>query len=232
VTDGPRDRRPSSPQGHHRVNARARALGRLTLQERQKQNSRDKIIQAAKDVLAETSYAMMAVEDVISRAGVSRATFYRHFDSKFAIGKELHSQFVPSLNAIYDEVLVHVDPTEAQLIDWIERVVDFYRREKVLIVAFSHMSTIEPEFHPIMVQLVEANEQRWGQHLRAFKVPFEDSPLATAAKIESRLLQRQLNDFCFEVAIFDWDIDIKEGCRIVAHHFRSFLDRYQGALQA
>jgi len=227
MTDGPREHGQSSSQGHRRVNPRARGSGRLTLQERQKQNSRDKIIQAAKDVLAETSYAMMAVEDVISLAKVSRATFYRHFDSKFAIGKELHAQFAPSINAIYDEVLVHDDPTEAQLIGWLERVVDFYRREKVLIVAFSHMSTIEPDFHPIMVQLVEANEKRWGQRLPAFRAPFENTPLATAAKIESRLLQRQLNDFCFEVAIFDWDIDFKEGCRIVASHFRSFLERYK-----
>ena len=46
----------------------------LTLQERQKQKSRESVLQAARAVLAEKSYAAMAIEDVIARAGVSRAT--------------------------------------------------------------------------------------------------------------------------------------------------------------
>src|ERR1700761_1661375 len=92
----------------------------LTLQERQKQRSREAILQAARAVLAEKSYAAMAIEDVIARAGVSRATFYKHFDSKFAIGAELHAEFAPQLSAAYDELLTYSDPTEAELIAWIK----------------------------------------------------------------------------------------------------------------
>ena len=101
-----------------------------TLQERQKQKSRESILQAARAVLAEKSYAAMAIEDVIAGANVSRATFYKYFDSKFAIGRELHREFAPSLSAVYDVLLSYDDPTEAELIDWIKQVVELYRREK------------------------------------------------------------------------------------------------------
>jgi AcrR family transcriptional regulator len=207
----------------------------LTLQERQKQKSRDSILQAARAVLAEKSYAAMAIEDVIARANVSRATFYKHFDSKFAIGRELHNEFAPQLSAVYDVLLAHDDPTEAELIDWIKQVVDLYRENRDLIVTFAHMLAIEPAFHPIMIGIIRDTELRWAKRIPAFRLTGLGGTEAMRAHIESRLLLRQLNDFCYEVAIFDWPIDITEGCRIMAGYFRSFFDRYRlkgAALQA
>jgi AcrR family transcriptional regulator len=198
-----------------------------TLQERQKQKSRESILQAAKAVLAEKSYAAMAIEDVIARANVSRATFYKYFDSKFAIGRELHREFAPRLSAVYDVLLSHDDPTEAELVDWIKQVVELYRQEKDLIVTFAHMLATEPAFHPIMIGIIRETELRWAKRIPAFRLPASDAPEAMRARIESRLLLRQLNDFCYEVAIFDWPIDITEGCRIMAGYFRAFFDRYR-----
>jgi AcrR family transcriptional regulator len=198
-----------------------------TLQERQKQKSRESILQAAKAVLAEKSYAAMAIEDVIARANVSRATFYKYFDSKFAIGRELHGEFAPRLSAVYDVLLAHDNPTEAELIDWIKQVVELYRQEKDLIVTFAHMLATEPAFHPIMIDIIRETELRWAKRIPAFRLPASSAPEAMRAHIESRLLLRQLNDFCFEVAIFDWPIDLTEGCRIMAGYFRAFFDRYR-----
>ncbi len=198
-----------------------------TRQELQKQESRSRILAAAKEVLGETPYAAMRVEDVIARAGVSRATFYKYFDSKFAIGRELHGEFGPRLSAIYDLLLAHNDPTEADLIDWIKRVVDFYRQEKDLIVTFAHMLAIEPLFHPMMIDIIRETEERWASRIPAFRVPGSNAPDAMRARIESRLLLRQLNDFCYEVAMFDWSIDVTEGCRIMAGYFRGFFERYR-----
>jgi AcrR family transcriptional regulator len=198
-----------------------------TLQERQKQKSRESILQAAKAVLAEKSYAAMAIEDVTARANVSRATFYKYFDSKFAIGRALHAEFAPRLSAVYDILMSYVDPTEAELVDWIKQVVELYRQEKDLIVTFAPMLATEPAFHPIMIGIIRETELRWAKRIPAFRLPASDAPEAMRARIESRLLLRQLNDFCYEVAIFDWPIDVTEGCRIMAGYFRAFFDRYR-----
>ncbi len=197
-----------------------------TRQEQQKQDSRSRILLAAKEVLSEMGYAAMRVEDVIARAGISRATFYKHFDGKFAIGRALHAAFAPQLYAHYDILLDYDDPTEAELVDWVARLVDLYRREKDLMVTFAHMLAIEPAFHPMMINIISETEARWAARIPAFRVPGSNGPQAMRARVESRLLLRQLNDFCYEVAIFDWPIDIEEGCRILAGYFRGFLGRY------
>jgi AcrR family transcriptional regulator len=199
----------------------------LTLQERQKQKSRESILQAARAVLAERSYAAMAIEDVIAEAKVSRATFYKYFDSKFAIGRELHRAFAPKLSAVYDVLLAYDDPTEAELAAWVMQVVALYRENRDLIVTFAHMLATEPAFHPIMIDIIRETELRWARRIPAFRLPASGAPEAMRAHIESRLLLRQLNDFCYEVAIFDWPIDITEGCRIMAGYFRDFFDRYR-----
>lgn len=198
-----------------------------TLQERQKQDSHARILQAAREVLSETSYAEMAIEDVIARAKVSRATFYKHFDSKFAIGRELHAEFAPRLQAIYDVLLEYDNPTQAQLADWVGKLIELYRQERDLIVTFAHMLAVEPGFHPVMIAIIDKIEHRWAQRMPAFRMPFSEGSAAMRARIESRLLLRQLNDFCYEVAIFDWPIDIEEGCHVMARYFRAFLDRYR-----
>jgi hypothetical protein len=88
------------------------------------------------------------------------------------------------------------------------------------------MLAIEPGFHPIMIDIIRDIEESWSRSLPAFRVSRSNAPEAMRARIESRLLLRQLNDFCYEVAIFGWDIDIGEGCRIMAGYFRGFLERY------
>jgi AcrR family transcriptional regulator len=45
-------------------------------------NQRDRILDAVMIVVAERGYAAMRIEDVIAVAGVSRRTFYDHFDNK------------------------------------------------------------------------------------------------------------------------------------------------------
>jgi AcrR family transcriptional regulator len=198
-----------------------------TLQERQKQRSRESILQAAKEIFAEKSYATAAIEDVIARANVSRATFYKYFDSKFALGRELHAAFSPRLAAVFDQLLTFDQPTEQDLVDWIGRLVDLYRAEKNQIVTSAHMLAIEPAFHPIMIDIIRDIEQRWAQRIPAFLVSGSNAPDSMRARIESRLLLRQLNDFCYEVAIFDWKIDVTEGSRIMAGYFRDFIERYR-----
>jgi len=46
------------------------------------QNQRERILAAVADVTSAASYAEMTVEDIIVTAGVSRRTFYEHFENK------------------------------------------------------------------------------------------------------------------------------------------------------
>jgi TetR/AcrR family transcriptional regulator, ethionamide resistance regulator len=45
-----------------------------------RQESRDRIVAAASDLIRERSYEELSVGDVMDRAGIGRTLFYRHFD--------------------------------------------------------------------------------------------------------------------------------------------------------
>ena len=59
------------PRGRHKL-SREQVVG----------SQRGRMLQAMADALAEKGYTKTAVADVLSRAGVSRETFYQQFDSK------------------------------------------------------------------------------------------------------------------------------------------------------
>ena len=190
-----------------RPNARGRAGVKHARQEQQKQDSRQRILEATKTVLADIPYALMAVEDVIAEAQVSRTTFYRHFDSKFAIFKELHGPFLAALYGVYDGLGRHPDPTLEQLGDWVRAFLDFYRTEIILVRAFWNIYSIEPDFNPIAEHITETICRRLAATLPAFRRSVDEDGDAMAAKIEAHLLLQDIHSFAIEAVVRQWDLD-------------------------
>jgi AcrR family transcriptional regulator len=56
-------------------------------------NQRERLLAATATILAENGYASLRVSDVVARAGVSRATFYKFFGDKFdvVLAAQLHA---------------------------------------------------------------------------------------------------------------------------------------------
>ena len=212
-----------------RPNARGRAGGKRTRQEQQKQDSRQRILEAAKTVLAEMPYALMAVEDVIAAAQVSRTTFYRHFDSKFAIFKELHRPFLAALYQVYDGLARHPDPTVEQISEWVRSFLDFYRTEIILVRAYWNIYSIEPDFNPIAADITETIYRRLGETLPAFRRPVSEGGDAMAARIEAHLLLQDIHNFAIEAVVRQWDLDTDMAITIIARRIRAFLRNYGGA---
>ncbi len=67
----------------------AKSTGLAEFQRRRKQGSRDSLLAAATQAFCAAGYFAVSVEDVAAAAGVSRMTFYRHFNGKAAIATEL-----------------------------------------------------------------------------------------------------------------------------------------------
>ncbi|HLG90444.1 MAG TPA: helix-turn-helix domain-containing protein [Alphaproteobacteria bacterium] len=207
-----------------RPNARGRSTGRVTLQERQKQDSREKVLAAAREVFNEMPYALVAVEDIIARAGVSRATFYRHFPSKFAVGKALHDEFWPRLFALYRGLAEMRDSGEQALARWVRTILDFYRSEKTLVVAFQQMMVIEPEFEPTVNQISLEVIRTLAASRASLGHLLEKSRRGRSARVEARLVLEQLDDFLYAAVVHDWMEEVDDGVRVMARNFRRLLD--------
>ena len=53
---------------------------RLSMRERQRNLTRQSILDASLEAFADRGYFATTVDDIVQRAGIGRATFYLHFD--------------------------------------------------------------------------------------------------------------------------------------------------------
>jgi AcrR family transcriptional regulator len=86
---------------------------------------RHDILSAASALFSERGYYSVAMEDIAAVAAISRATLYRHFNSKVAILAELTHRAVLSARHLSGE-LRHLDDVDA-LHRWLVRFVSFER---------------------------------------------------------------------------------------------------------
>src|ERR1700722_19203118 len=66
----------------------AQVAGLNEFARQQKEESRRRLIEAAERVFSRAGYIATSVDDIAQEAGVSRQTFYRHYDGKLAIAME------------------------------------------------------------------------------------------------------------------------------------------------
>ncbi|RPJ00093.1 MAG: TetR/AcrR family transcriptional regulator [Chloroflexi bacterium] len=110
----------------------------LTRYEQRKAATRQSLINAARDVIAERGYNHVEILDITERANVSKATFYKHFPNKEACVRDLIEQ---GFDALVEEVMRTDQQDERLSPAWIESSL-----EKVF-----HWAEENREFSLIMV---------------------------------------------------------------------------------
>jgi AcrR family transcriptional regulator len=198
-------------------------VGRPTgLQQRQRQSSRLRLLDAASDAFAELSYAGTAVDDICRRAKVNRSTFYRHFDSKFDVAKALFDQFWPRLFAEYDRLPRSADLRESEVADWILALVDFYRANKPFFYTIGQIAVLEPEGltweETIRLEVVRL----LGQRFPAFALA--SSPgAAEEDRVRVRLVMLTFERCLFELAFHVENYDPAAVQTVMIEEFRRFV---------
>lgn len=195
--------------------------GRTELQQRQKQTSRDKLLAAARESFAESSYAGAAVDVIVKRAGVNRSTFYRHFDSKFAIAKALFETFWPRLFACYSAFAPAGLPTDEEIKRWMDALLEFYRPNRALFDLIIQIGVLEPEGTKweatIRAEIVRIIAQRNAAFRRA-----SAADAAPDAKIRLHMLMMQF-ELCLFAVAFNVEADYPATVRVLGQKFRSFM---------
>jgi len=170
--------------------------GPTELQQLQKRTSHDKLLEAGRQSFAELTYAGTTIDHIVSRAAVNRSTFYRHFDSKFALAQDLYSHFWPSLFAEYDR-LSAPDPNEAEIEAWVDHLLAFYRANKPLYMTLGQIPLLEPGGAAWEENVREELIVRLGEKIPAFR------RAAASAEADPRLHVRvKMWMIQFEHAVF------------------------------
>ena len=69
---------------------RGRPAGRTAFQEEQRRQTRAAIMAAAAEVFSNAAYVYATIDDITRAAGISRATFYMHFESKLSLAFSIY----------------------------------------------------------------------------------------------------------------------------------------------
>jgi len=135
------------------------AVPKPTMRDRHRAMTRDQIMTSALEAFAERGYVATTVDDIVQRAGIGRATFYLHFDSKAAVLRELRNTRMT--------VWAEQDAPRGgrsgrpSVRSFFEKVVDFYTSAPELYTALHQARAADPEFAAAHRATMEANVADW-----------------------------------------------------------------------
>jgi AcrR family transcriptional regulator len=196
--------------------------GPTELQQLQKRNSHEKLLEAGRQSFAELSYAGTTIDHIVSRAAVNRSTFYRHFDSKFALAQDLYTHFWPLLFAEYER-LSSPDPTEAEIEDWVGHLLGFYRENKPLYLTLGQIPLLEAEGSEWEEKVRLEVIARLGKTIPAFRRA--SSPDASSElRVKARMWMLQFEHAVFRLAYREEGPDTPALFRFVIKDLRRFID--------
>jgi AcrR family transcriptional regulator len=108
------------------------------------EETREKIMAAVRELLAEGTFHAATVDEVAERAGIARATLYQHFRSRLDLVDAICDTFDanPALLTIR-EVVEHPDP-DAALAETIANTIRFWSSEDAVLAQLYGVVAIDP----------------------------------------------------------------------------------------
>lgn len=213
----------SAPETSRKPVTRGRRPGtRTRLQEIQKQSSRQKILEAASKLFEEISYNATTIDEIVSRAGISRVTFYKHFDSKVEVAESINKESEIDFSKDYALLGSSSNPSEDEILHWMHHILDVFSRSRERIAMLAAMSWQDPI-------LINSRADSYASIIRGWAVTIPGFRSAASgtderARIRAHLLVVQLNELCYELGIGGWDVDHETALRVLAKQYREFIE--------
>jgi AcrR family transcriptional regulator len=162
----------------------------------QKEESRRRLVEAAERVFNRAGYIAPSVDDIAQEAGVSRQTFYRHYDGKLAIAMEYFERendiSLPLWLRIGDQDFT--DP--AVVIAWITMLFDYTEAKRHSQRTFVEMGTVEPKFIDRIKELIPSTIDQLGDKIPAFAAARGKGPTARRRWVNAWLFFYHLREQC------------------------------------
>ena len=183
--------------------SRARALrtgGRNEFQQQRKEQTRAAILAGAATVFSATPYVFATIDELIAAAGVSRATFYTHFDSKLALALAIYDSIEADWQGLYRELAAMAKPDRPTLEDWLRRLAHIYVEHGYITSLVIQLATFEPSFR----RRLRSDGDRLIDRLGAAGVGgFRAAVSGDAARVQARLILTRLDQICADLAAGD-----------------------------
>ena len=138
-----------------------------------KPGSRERLLGAAADAFCRAGYFAVSVEDIVKEAGVSRMTFYRHFNGKAALALDLFRHNVGRALPRFTSITAADYRDRAVVELWIGSLFDADRRSGQLLRVFIQANAGEPDFTNSAQELIGNLIAELGKGIPAFAIDRE-----------------------------------------------------------
>lgn len=180
--------------------ASAGLASRAMYLQRRREATRAAILDAARQVFAEASYIQAKIDDIIRTAGVSRATFYAHFESKRELAYAIYEAIAPQTDALFARLpgLAEQDLTAARV--WLSDFVGIYIEHRYVTPLIAQLQLFENSFRlriladteKLMDRLHSAGVSRFAREKLDSRVSRE--------RARGRLLLNEVAAVCGDIA--------------------------------
>ena len=124
-------------------------------------NTRSAILAAARALFEERGYVDVSIEDIVTRLGVSRGTFYTYFSTKSDVFRELSSQVRVEIDSAVSTRAEDANVGAiGALMNSNRRYVEVYRAHARMYGLIEQVATMDPEVHRQRLESRRANVER------------------------------------------------------------------------
>jgi len=185
-------------------------------QREQKEATRKKLLAAARATFERFSYSNSSVEMIADAAGVSRTTFYRHFDGKLPIAIALFDVMRPQLQGQWKELLQVKNPSLPEVLEWITRHVQLVEDNRRFLIVLHELEGLEKDLQPHIFA--------YEQELLKLIWPVKDGDeISGEVMAKSLLLLLQFDQFLYLFTVRNWMIDRPDLISAMAKILHEFL---------
>ncbi len=172
----------------------------VTLRERQKRFTRQQLVDAAREEFASRGFADTTVDEIVARAGTSRATFYVHFASKAQVLGDVSEAVHPEVEELYRRLDVALETgSRESLRDWLNETFGWWDRQGPLLPAWEQAQALEPDFSERVSEINRHLPDVMTAYLARHPPEKRDE-----ARLRIVLLESQLSRFLFRWPVTSW----------------------------
>jgi AcrR family transcriptional regulator len=175
----------------------------ISLRQRQKQQTREHLLQAAGTLFGKNGYAATSIDDIVSEAGASRATLYAYFPSKDALLAEIVERMWADAQRYYEAFGELPDWSRRSVLQWMRSFAEAWQRDAArnqaaAVAAFPTVFAERPVRRRAQVNALRANTSLW-EH-------FGDSEADLRASMVVTVVENEFATYFFEGATLDLDV--------------------------
>lgn len=176
---------------------------RSPLQQAQRAASRRAIVAALRGLIGDKPYDVIAIDDILDAASVSRATFYRHFKTKRDVALALYETVMAgSLDHFRALATLRADDRR-EAVAWVEGLIAIYRGNGAASALILQLGASDPAIH----NRLRADRQ-WligelASVVPGFAAVQADDEVSQRARVRADLWLILLDRVCVEIAVHE-----------------------------